>query len=189
MFSARGLSVIKAISLRLPHHTVNSLGGVSVLRALSSRLPVHHTANSSIKLLQQTTAYCVQFPRAKGSYSRVVDETLESLNEKFDELFEDLEIFKTADATLADGVLNIKLGETGGIYVINKQSPNQQIWLSSPTSGPARFDWILEEGGDGGRWLYNHTGETLHQLLDREFEDIIKSDPGFVRDCYMGGGE
>jgi len=30
-----------------------------------------------------------------------------------------------------DGVLTIKLGGKG-TYVINKQSPNQQLWFSSP---------------------------------------------------------
>ena len=27
-----------------------------------------------------------------------------------------------------------------GTYVINKQTPNKQIWLSSPISGPKRYD-------------------------------------------------
>jgi len=30
-----------------------------------------------------------------------------------------------------DGVLTVKLGEHG-TYVINKQAPNRQMWLSSP---------------------------------------------------------
>jgi len=30
------------------------------------------------------------------------------------------------------GVLTLKLGEHG-TYIINKQPPNKQIWLSSPT--------------------------------------------------------
>ncbi|KAK2547811.1 Frataxin-like protein [Acropora cervicornis] len=31
------------------------------------------------------------------------------------------------------GVLTVNLGAGRGTYVINKQSPNKQIWLSSPT--------------------------------------------------------
>ncbi len=36
-----------------------------------------------------------------------------------------------ADAELSQGVLNLKLGSIGA-YVINKQAPNKQIWVSSP---------------------------------------------------------
>ncbi|CAI5488653.1 unnamed protein product [Closterium sp. Naga37s-1] len=43
------------------------------------------------------------------------------------------------------GVLTLRLGQHG-IFVINKQAPNRQIWLSSPQSGPARFDWLPGQG-------------------------------------------
>lgn len=36
------------------------------------------------------------------------------------------------DVHYADGVLTLALG-THGTYVINKQPPNHEIWLSSPT--------------------------------------------------------
>ncbi len=40
-----------------------------------------------------------------------------------------------------------------GTYVLNKQPPNRQIWLSSPVSGPKRFDYVegvVDNGGDDG---------------------------------------
>ena len=47
----------------------------------------------------------------------------------------------------ADGVLTVNLGGEQGIYVINKQTPNRQIWLSSPLSGPKRLDmWGANDG-------------------------------------------
>ena len=48
------------------------------------------------------------------------------------------------------GVLTVRLGELG-TYVINKQTPNRQIWMSSPISGPVRYDWA--PGGLGGGWV------------------------------------
>ena len=36
-------------------------------------------------------------------------------------------------------MLTINLGGDYGVYVINKQTPNKQIWLSSPISGPQRY--------------------------------------------------
>lgn len=85
---------------------------------------------------------------------------------------------------MADGVLTIKLAQFG-IYVINKQTPNKQIWLSSPVSGPARYDMVIS-GEEVGSWVYKHTGETLHSLLDREISDIVGEDTDF-QECFMGG--
>lgn len=63
------------------------------------------------------------------------------------------------------GVLTLLLPPTG-TYVLNKQPPNKQIWLSSPISGPKRYDWVAGEGG--GEWVYLRDGSTLGELLGRE---------------------
>ena len=114
-----------------------------------------------------------------NNYVRMSNETMESLNDRFSELIEDHDSLMGADTTLADGVLTVKLNEHG-TYVINKQTPNQQIWLSSPVSGPYRYDIFRNS------WVYKHTGETLHALLDRELPKFIQTDPKF-RECFMGG--
>ena len=63
------------------------------------------------------------------------------------------------------------LGEEFAIYVINKQSHNRQLWLSSPSSGPtSRFDWDLERQV----WVYKHTGETLLRVSDRELGEQLE---------------
>jgi frataxin len=43
------------------------------------------------------------------------------------------------DITCASGVLTINLGPIG-CWVINKQTPNRQLWWSSPISGPRRYE-------------------------------------------------
>ena len=63
-------------------------------------------------------------------------------------------------------MLTIQLKDHG-TYVINKQTPNKQIWLSSPSSGPKRYDYI------NGKWIYHHDGVSLHQLLSDEFSHIF----------------
>ena len=77
-----------------------------------------------------------------AEYAREANEALESLSDKFSEVVEEVEEWSEADPTLADGVLTVKLGGKFGTYVINKQTPNKQLWLSSPVSGPARFDLV-----------------------------------------------
>ena len=74
-----------------------------------------------------------------NTYLKMTNETLESINDRFSELIEDYQSLEGGDTTLADGVLTVKLG-SHGTYVLNKQTPNKQIWLSSPVSGPYRYD-------------------------------------------------
>lgn len=89
--------------------------------------------------------------------------------------------------TLASGVLNVYLGSEEGTFVINKQSPNQQIWLSSPVSGPARFDFCIEQQ----KWIYSRTGESLHEVLNKEITKKVLKDGANAdfQKCYLGGGD
>ncbi|PWN40064.1 Frataxin-like protein [Ceraceosorus guamensis] len=71
------------------------------------------------------------------------------------------------------GVLTLRLGQAG-TYVINKQPPNQQIWLSSPKSGPKRFDYDTS----AKQWFSNKEGitVTLQELLDEELSAVFGFD-------------
>ncbi|KAF9014938.1 hypothetical protein BDQ17DRAFT_1340213 [Cyathus striatus] len=66
------------------------------------------------------------------------------------------------------GVLTLKLGEKG-TYVINKQPPNKQIWLSSPFSGPKRYDY--SESDDD--WLYSRDSRAMGDLLNDELSKAL----------------
>ena len=71
------------------------------------------------------------------------------------------------------GVLEVTSKELK--FVLNKQPPNKQIWLSSPISGPKRYDWVVsqegmnfKEGGGIGDWIYLRDGTSLTALLKKE---------------------
>lgn len=83
------------------------------------------------------------------------------------------------------GVLSIETKDSG-TYVINKQPPNKQIWLSSPRSGPKRYDWSVKgegmhekEGSGQGDWVYLRDGSTLAELLKEELgiDLTVEEDP------------
>jgi len=67
------------------------------------------------------------------------------------------------------GVLTLKLG-LNGTYVINKQPPNKQIWLSSPRSGPKRYDFHE----DATEWVYSRDGKSINVLLSEELSNVFK---------------
>ncbi|XP_077457143.1 frataxin, mitochondrial isoform X1 [Stigmatopora argus] len=102
------------------------------------------------------------------AYEKLADETLDSLADYFEDLMDEPFTGSDYDVVLSSGVLTIKVGGDHGTYVINKQTPNKQLWLASPTSGPKRYNWT------GSAWVYKHDGISLHQLLSREFSAIFK---------------
>jgi frataxin len=77
---------------------------------------------------------------------------------------------------LQAGVLTLNF-PPNGTYVLNKQPPNKQIWLSSPISGPKRYDWVMlgegqheKEGSGRGDWVYLRDQSTLADVLLKELQ-------------------
>lgn len=122
-------------------------------------------------------------------YEKISQEALENLADVFDQLLEE-KFNKEYDVSLSvsyiaklfsifpptnvfglpscqqNGVLTVQL-ENIGTYVINKQTPNRQLWLSSPSSGPKRFDYINH------KWIYLHDFCTLDDILSNELSGIL----------------
>jgi frataxin len=85
----------------------------------------------------------------------------------------DISMKMVSRANTQSGVLNLSLPPHGH-YVVNKQPPNQQIWISSPISGPSRFGYSGPTSG-GGTWVHHRReGVTLGALLDKEIKDILE---------------
>ncbi|XP_058157688.1 frataxin, mitochondrial isoform X2 [Dasypus novemcinctus] len=114
------------------------------------------------------------------TYERLAEETLDSLAEFFEDLADKSCTFEDYDVSFGSGVLTIKLGGNLGTYVINKQTPNRQIWLSSPSSGPKRYDWT------GKNWVYSHDGVSLHELLTAELTAALKTKLDLSSLAYSG---
>ncbi|KAM6930956.1 frataxin, mitochondrial [Xenentodon cancila] len=160
---------VRASSTRCYHHVLQppshrcSGGGTDGWR--SSARPTSQT---------QRKATVVQIrwisELSEAAYEKLADETLDALAEHLEDLADEAFTGADYDVVFSSGVLTVKVGGGHGTYVINKQTPNKQIWLSSPTSGPKRYDWT------GERWVYSHDGVSLHQLLSKEFSTIFSRD-------------
>ncbi|BGP19437.1 Mitochondrial matrix iron chaperone [Rhodosporidiobolus nylandii] len=100
-------------------------------------------------------------------YQDVADKTMDRLTEYLEEKVEELDI-DGADVEYSSGVLTAKLGDKG-TYVVNKQPPNKQIWLSSPISGPKRYDWDTTHRV----WFYARDQDLMHSLLTRELRELL----------------
>ena len=95
---------------------------------------------------------------AGDDYVALADEALDTILERADELSDERD---DVEAELSSGVLTLKIAGAG-TWVINKQVPNRQLWLSSPLSGPCRYEYVE------GTWTHTRDGSSLSELLERE---------------------
>lgn len=102
-----------------------------------------------------------------NEYHEASDRKLEELSDKLEDYLED-HYDKGADVSLNNGVLTVVV-DSQNTYVINKQTPNRQIWLSSPLSGPMRFDLVE------GKWINKHDEQELGSVLSNELSELLKN--------------
>jgi iron donor protein CyaY len=72
--------------------------------------------------------------------------------------------WQAVDCELNTGVLNIQTDQ--GIFIINRNIPRQELWLSSPFSGGSHFKYV------DGQWLNTRTNEDFESVLFKELDQI-----------------
>lgn len=97
----------------------------------------------------------------ESTFARLADEKITAIADAVDE-----ELGDRIDVDVQGGILTLELPD-GRQYVINKHAPNRQIWLSSPVSGAAHFDY-----SEAKQWVSTReAGRTLDQILTEELRD------------------
>ncbi|XP_047341122.1 frataxin, mitochondrial-like isoform X1 [Impatiens glandulifera] len=105
----------------------------------------------------------------EDEYHQLADSTIHDLLEKLEEYGDSVDI-DGFDIDYGNQVLTLRLGSLG-TYVLNKQTPNRQLWLSSPVSGPSRYDWDRSARA----WVYRRTKTNLSNILESELEKLCGS--------------
>ncbi|XP_077105196.1 frataxin, mitochondrial [Ranitomeya variabilis] len=154
-----------------PRAAVNGVGRCVTLKSQIWSLPhVQAVHNNVLLAISRTTGTLTSTSTLdETTFERLAADTLYSLAEFFEDLADQPFTPSDYDVSFGNGVLTVKVGKNFGTYVINKQTPNKQIWLSSPTSGPKRYDW------SGKSWVYSHDGVSLHQLLEQELSVALNA--------------
>lgn len=116
---------------------------------------------------------------SEAEFHPIADETLDAIQDAMEELFEDIGDGDDDDleVNFSSGVLTIAL-PPHGTWVINKQTPNRQLWWSSPISGPRRYEY------ENGQWVFTRSmdsgGEdepsTLVDALAEEIRELYNVD-------------
>lgn len=142
--------------------------GRSIVSALKLSLTRCATQNGSSITTSHQLRYLSTESFPEKQFHLICDETLELIQDELADLESDI---NDADVSLSQGVLNINLGPSLGTWVINKQTPNRQIWWSSPMSGPRRYEYHpnpAEKLSLLSAWKYSKDGTTLHEVLRSE---------------------
>lgn len=163
-------------------------GSIAIRNILSTRCR-NKLQNKSSTALTSTRRWF----QSESQYHDKADHTLNTIQDTLDFYFEDNPEFGSPDIDYSSGVLTIALSE--GTWVLNKQTPNQQIWWSSPITGPRRYEF--DDNGNG-KWIWTRytdfkqsaTGTSastsanwddtrfLGEALKKEMVDIFHEDIG-----------
>ncbi|OAQ73168.1 Frataxin-like protein [Pochonia chlamydosporia 170] len=160
----------RPLSNRLPYQSFSTSPQVS-----KGIMP--ETDNPGKQDVQETRPSFGVVELSDGEYHELADSFLEVVLSKFEQLQDARE---DIDIEYSSGVMTINVADKG-TYVINKQPPNKQIWLSSPISGPKRYDWCIigegqgdKEGTGSGNWIYGRDGVSLPELILEELDVVIE---------------
>ena len=97
----------------------------------------------------------------ESRFASLADPLLERIADAVEDALED------SEADLHAGILTLTLPGIGQ-YVINKHSPNREIWLSSPKSGAHHFGWRNES------WISTRNPDVeLLSLLKAELGVVV----------------
>jgi frataxin len=109
--------------------------------------------------------------QTESEYHKAADITLEDVQDAVEMALEQQGV-PEFEVTYASGVLTMVM-PPHGTWVLNKQSPNRQIWWSSPISGPRRYEY------EDGEWVFTRDAShsmTLTQALQLELQEIYQVD-------------
>ena len=113
----------------------------------------------------------IRYFETESDSHTAADETLEDIQDAIDGALENAGIMDF-EVNLASGVLTMVFPQHG-TWVLNKQTPNRQLWWSSPISGPRRYEYV------DGEWVFTRDEShsmTLAQALQDEIRQIYEVD-------------
>ena len=123
-----------------------------------------NTTNTKTTLMAATTKRQIQTER---EFLTIVTNTLQTIHDTVDGVLDEQTFITDYEISLSQGVLTMKF-PPHGTWVLNQQTPNCQIWWSSPLSGPKRFEYDDTDQ----LWFSTKDGLNLGHALAEEIHHI-----------------
>jgi frataxin-like iron-binding protein CyaY len=140
-------------------------------RSFASAAPVDAETETHGRILTTATT--------DEQFARVSAAALETIADTGDGMEMDGRVEET---NAVDGVVSIRT--PNGTFVINAHSVTRQLWLSSPISGPSKYNYHGDGDGDDGsdglghvRWRNERDAAiSLHERLETELQTASSGD-------------
>mmetsp|Transcript_16732 Transcript_16732/g.19359 ORF Transcript_16732/g.19359 Transcript_16732/m.19359 type:complete len:256 (+) Transcript_16732:136-903(+) len=171
----RSCSNSTSMTTRSHFHQMNQCRSLTLTSNATTTANVNATASvaSSLKPFHSPPK---QFFHTESEYHNQADDTLHLIQDTLEYYFED-NIATDVSASMAgseggfeinfaSGVLTISL-PSHGTWVLNKQTPNEQIWWSSPISGPRRYEWDETQQ----KWVWTRYVDYCQQQKQHQHND------------------
>ena len=121
--------------------------------------PLHRTPHRTLASITTTNTTKEQFNTATEQFFNIVQDRLEH---------DDIELNEHIDSEYTNGVLTLK--HNTSTWIINSHSVTRQLWLSSPYSGPSKYNYYV----DKQCWLNERDGVSkLSELLSNEWSEKL----------------
>ena len=152
--------------LSMPHVPLHrTFRAQAAVRQCHSRLPLAPVRSVSLDVARRWGA---DLPRGmamardmtEDEYNNIANQLLDDILEKL-EFEEDSRDSYEVNAS-GDGVIHVV--QPAGTWVLNKQTPSRQIWLSSPLTGPTHYKLA------GDEWVCTKDD---HRMVDRLREQLF----------------
>ena len=117
-----------------------------------------------------------------SQYVSAVESTIENISHRLEDMADDgelsgfEELSGEVDISVSEGVLSVVCGDEG-TFIISRQTPTQQLWLSSPISGP----WHYTFDQDKGDWKCTKGDMPFFDRMDKELTDMLNIEVKFDR--------
>jgi|UPI000581A4FA frataxin len=163
----RNRRVLSAVASRIQFATPQrTQPGSQGLHSVAAKFPKHVNNLLTKSVIQQ------RLFKTEGEYHGIADDALDHIQDAIDEALDSTTL--EYEVTLASGVLTLSL-PPHGTWVVNKQTPNQQLWWSSPLSGPKRYEYDEADK----LWFSTKDGLSLGPFLVQELRHVYPQLPDF----------
>eukprot|EP01038_Epipyxis_sp_PR26KG_P009203 gene9203-12413_t len=142
LFSIQTKTIFSNVAVRYIGNEMNQTIFHRVFSSGRNFHPITSRKKSEFQCCQISSVPTTNIVEDEASYHKIADISLEYIMDYLSDLENELsDKCDDVDIMYSQGVLTISL-KPFGIWVLNKQSPNRQLWWSSPISGPRRYEFV-----------------------------------------------
>ena len=154
---------------------INSLVAPASMSLVSQRGCGTTSSTSSSSSADTTKAVAGMAGYSDSAYNEESETFLSAIEEAMSE-YEEKDDGRVEDVDYQSSVLNIQTSK--GTFILNRQAPKLQLWLSSPISGPTHYDRVKGTKDDPDKvwWRCDRHGRSLEELLSKELGSVLELD-------------